>query len=63
MLTEKQCTAESCELSFIWGQNEDCGLGDSLSALKNWFKELRVQVSIYVILVKGIVCRLAEGCC
>ena len=35
LLTEKNAQHESCELSFIWGQNEDCSLGNSISALRN----------------------------
>ena len=42
----------SCELSFIWGQNEDYSPGDSTSAEK-LLQRSRVEVSIYVILVKG----------
>lgn len=28
---KNKCTAQSCELSFIWAKNEDCSLGDSAS--------------------------------
>ena len=27
----KNAQSESCKLSFLWGQNEDCSLGDSIS--------------------------------
>ena len=29
--TRKEALLESCELSFIWGQNEDCSPGGSIS--------------------------------
>ena len=38
---------------FYLGQNEDCSPGDSISALRNWSKEVGGGVSIYVTLVKG----------
>ena len=36
---------ESCDLSFIWGQNEDCNPGDMLQiALRNCSKEAREEL-------------------
>ena len=40
------------------GKNEDYSLGDSLSALRNCWEEIGVEVSIYVILVKAGMCSL-----
>ena len=31
MSTKKDVQLESCELSFVWGQNENCSLGGSIS--------------------------------
>ena len=54
MLTKKDTQRESCELSFIWDQNEDCSLGDSISASSDkLLPRARGQRSIYVILLKG----------
>ena len=45
---------ESCKLSFIWEQNEDHSLGDSISdSPDKVLQRGRGTVSIYVILVKG----------
>ena len=54
MLTKKHAQLESCKLSFIWGQNEDCSLGDKTSvSSERLFQRDSQGRSIYNILVKG----------
>ena len=45
---------ETCVLSFIWGQNEDCSSEDSISdSSDKLLQRGSGKDSIYVILVKG----------
>jgi len=51
---KKDVQLESCELSFIWGQNEDCSLGGSISnSSERLFQSGSGGRSVYKVLVKG----------
>ena len=51
---DKKKNAQSCELSFIWGNVRTIAQETaSQIALRSYSKEVREKVSIYVILVKG----------
>ena len=52
--TKKEAQHESCELSFIWGQNEDCSPGGSSQiALRGLLQRGSRGRSINKISVKG----------
>ena len=52
--TNKDVQFESCELNFIWVQNEDCSPGGSISASSEKpLQSSSVGRSIYKVLVKG----------
>ena len=45
---------ESCKLSFLWGQNEDCSLGESISdSSERLLQSCSGEKSIYKVLVTG----------
>ena len=52
--TKKDAQQESWELSFIWGQNEDCSPGDSTSdSFEKLLQRGCGERSMHMILVKG----------
>ena len=51
---KKNAQRESCKVSFIWEQNEDCSPGDSTSDSLNCSKEVVGKESLYVIFVKVV---------